>query len=122
MSTRDWQDLLSKWNSELLNCEDIVENLPSDVVSSGWLGYPGATEEQIAQAEARLDIHLPLSYRAFGQVTNGWRQVTHFIYKLWPVEEIEWFATRRRAWLDVFRDPRLTLAPPISDEEYFLYG
>jgi hypothetical protein len=51
MATFDWKGFLMEWNKELLGDVEFVESLPTDVVASGWLGYPGATETEIAEAE-----------------------------------------------------------------------
>jgi hypothetical protein len=107
------------------------DKLPPEVIESGWFGYPGATEEQIAQAEARLGTALPPSYRAFLTITNGWRQTTPFINRLWSTEEIDWFNVRHQKWLDALLEKSGYLstpsdtnssAPSIPDEEYFVYG
>lgn len=61
-----------RWSRESLQSMRYEQDkLPPQVIESGWLGYPGATEAQIAQAEARLGMVLPRSYREFLKVTNG---------------------------------------------------
>lgn len=132
MSSFDWERFLKRWSQEIMESIGNDQNhLPPEVVESGWFGYPGATEKQIAQAEARLGTALPPSYRAFLQVTNGWRQTTPFINRLWSTEEIDWFSVRHQNWLDVLLAksgyPSQTSAdaitlPSIPDEEYFVYG
>lgn len=133
MNSFDWESFLRQWSQEILESIDRDrESLPPEVIESSWLGYAGATEEQIAQAEARLGSTLPPSYRAFLKVSNGWRQTTPFINRLWSVEEIEWFATRHQDWIDAWSeksghfsskspdDNAVTLS--VSDKEYFVYG
>ena len=139
MSTFDWERFLRQWSQELLrSMGDELSQLPSEVIESGWLGYPGATEEQITQTEARLGKALPPSYRAFLKVTNGWFQTTPLIDKLWSTEEIEWFSVRHQNWIDAFleqyqdRYPTVSEAQlesnahlggsSVSDEEYLVYG
>ena len=80
---------------------------------SGWLGYLGAKEEQIAAAEEHLGQRLPPSYRAFLQVSNGWRNAGPFIDRLWSTEEVDWFVTRNQDWIEqsliydtIFGQPR----------------
>lgn len=117
--TFDWRDFLVRWSAELLKDPDVREKLPEDVIMSRWLGYPAATEYEIARAEARLGIRLPPSYRAFLKVSNGWRQTSPYIYRLWSTEEIEWFAVRHQGWIDNWRAED---SEPATDEEYFVYG
>lgn len=133
MSRFDWASFLRQWSQEIVQSLDLErEALPRDVLLSEWLGYPGATEEQIIQAETRLGISLPPSYRDFLKVTNGWRQTTPFVSKLWSTDEIEWFTVRNQSWIERLveaselpsADPSNASVPPVSipDEDYFVYG
>jgi hypothetical protein len=67
---------------------------------------------------------LPPSYRAFLVTTNGWCDAGFFIHKLWPVQEIEWYAARHQDLIDAWMSgvSYYGPAPPVSDEEYFVYG
>src|SRR5262249_8700237 len=68
-----WPPFLAEWSWRLVQVEEVREDLPDNVIVSGWVGYPRATEAQLAAAEQRLGRRLPPSYREFLQVTNGWR-------------------------------------------------
>lgn len=135
MNSFNWESFLRQWSRELLeSITDNPEELPSEVIESKWLGYPGATEKQIARAESRLGMPLPPSYREFLKVTNGWRQTTPFIYRLWSTEDIEWFSVRHQDWINAFVERygnsslnidfsgkgRL-VTPSIPDSEYLIY-
>src|SRR4051812_35751521 len=101
MPAYDWTGLLQQWSAEIMQSHSFADTLEGDevtypgmytdeVLQSGWLGYPPATEEQIAHAEDRLGATLPPDYRAFLLTTNGWRWTGTFIPRVRPVEEIEW--------------------------------
>lgn len=139
MAVFDWKSFLWRWSEAILESMDGDERaaLPQEVVESGWLGFPGASEKQIAQTEARLRVKFPPSYREFLKVTNGWRQTTPFIRRLWSTEGIERFALRHQKWIDDFThqndnapldlDGAIALddfweAPSVSDADYFIYG
>jgi hypothetical protein len=133
MSNFNWDSFLRRWSQEALTALGQDQStLPPEAIASGWLGYPGATDEQIAAAEARLGISLPPSYRNFLQVSNGWPQTTPFIYRIWSVEEIDWFPARHQDWIDAFLerhgnepiDPynASAPAPSVPDRQYFVYG
>lgn len=139
MSAFDWERFLRQWSQAVLESmsEDQLLQFPSTVIESQWLGYPGATEAQIIQLERRLKLKLPPSYREFLKVTNGWRQTTPFIRRLWSTEEIERFVTRHAKWIDAFIEQHETAhlsfdttaefdelwePPSVSDQEYFVYG
>lgn len=136
MNTFDWREFLGRWSQEILaSMEDRLNQLPTEVIKSGWLGYPGATEEAIVQTETRLRTKLPPSYREFLKVTNGWRQTTPFIYRMWSIEEVEWFVVRHQDWMDEFildhdefrqtqshRNNGASFYEKVLDREYFVYG
>jgi hypothetical protein len=113
----DWRVLLTEWSAALLESNDLNDEPPPEAIKNGWLGYPGATEEQIRLAEERLGVRLPPSYRAFLKVTNGWPQITTFIYKMWSAEEIDWFRVRNEEWATIWNENNYE----IPDEEYFVY-
>jgi hypothetical protein len=54
MTTFDWESSLKQWSCQRLEelNEERKAKLPPEVIESSWLGYPGATEEEIASAEA----------------------------------------------------------------------
>ncbi len=91
MTPDRWRELLSTWSTEIIAIEEYRQELPPEVVASGWLGYPPATPSEIAAVEERLGIALPPSYRAFLSVTNGWRMTTTFIKRVRPVGEVAWY-------------------------------
>ena len=124
MDRVSWQALLTRWNAELLDTPDVLRNLVSpEVVESGWLGYPPATEEQIAAAESRIGKRLPPSYRAFLEVSNGWRLLGHFHWDVLPADRIEWFRVKNQDWIDAYQHPYASGSfPAVTDDEYFVYG
>jgi SMI1/KNR4 family protein SUKH-1/HEAT repeat protein len=99
-----WEPLLNTWSQEWLNVREYTVEAPDEVIESGWLGYPGASEEQIAGAEQRLGTILPPSYREFLRVTNGWRRTSPFIEQIWPAEQIKPFAVENQEWIDIWRE------------------
>jgi SMI1 / KNR4 family (SUKH-1) len=141
MNTFNWETFLRTWSQDLLTyarTRDLL--LPPEVITSGWFGYPGATEAELQHTEARLGTRLPPSYRDFLKVTNGWRQTTPFIHRIWSTRDLNWFPVRHRDWITDFtlgyldsEDPsamhptrngyrNLTALPEIPDADYFVYG
>lgn len=122
MPTYDWRGLLTQLSSDLLASDEFRDEVPPEVVAAGWLGYPGATEEQIAAAEARLGTRFPPSYREFLAVTNGWRITGPFIDRLWSTDDIEWFRVRHQGdWIDPWIEGQGGPST-VPDAEYFVYG
>jgi hypothetical protein len=97
-----WRPLLERWSRAWLQDTDYAMQLPEAVVESGWLGYPPATDDEIAAAEQRLGTVLPASYRAFLRVTNGWRPTSPFIERLWGTDDLEWLSVRNQHLISVW--------------------
>lgn len=114
----DWRSFLETYSRELLSSPQVVSRVQDDVLKSGWLGFPGATEEAILAQENKLGTRLPISYRNFLKVSNGWRFLGNFVYKLHPIEEVGWFRDTNQDWIDAY------LSEPIDtpNSEYFVYG
>jgi SMI1/KNR4 family protein SUKH-1/HEAT repeat protein len=114
----DWEPLLERWSHQWLRVREFAVELPDEVVAAGWLGYPGATEEELYEVEHRLGRTLPPSYREFLRITNGWRRTSPFINHIWPVQEIDYFQARNQEWIDIWTHD----AAEISEAEHRAYG
>ncbi|HSI12870.1 MAG TPA: SMI1/KNR4 family protein [Chthoniobacter sp.] len=124
MNEDEWKAFLTEYSRELLADERVRRSLPPEVVESGWLGFAPAGEEEIAAAEARLGTQFPPSYRSFLRVSNGWRNASASIWKMWPGWQIAWFKERNQEWIDAYLEPALEepRPQPLSDAEYLVYG
>jgi hypothetical protein len=85
-----WVTFLNKVSWAVL--QRAPEDLPAAVITSGWLGYSGATEASLQAAEQRLGRRLPPSYRQFLQVSNGWRD--DWLAPFLPIEQVDHFWSR----------------------------
>lgn len=124
MTLFPWQELMAQWSNDILEsklAQEMDHFIPPEAHTTRWLGYPGATETQIAATEARLGAHFPPSYREFLMVSNGWTVLTQFAGLLWSTDEIAWLRAR---------DPKLIAIwgeedddePEVPDAVYFVYG
>jgi SMI1 / KNR4 family (SUKH-1) len=84
-----WKELLQKLSEAAIEIDDQSIN-DQNVRQSGWLGYQGATKEEIRQAEERLGATLPNNYKEFLTVTNGFGRVSVISGVLLPVAEIDY--------------------------------
>jgi len=121
MTETEWKSFLTEYNLELLSYEPVVEALPREIIKVGWLGYAGASEEEVAATEKLLTTRLPPSYRAFLKTSNGWRFPSISIFDLLPAAKVVWFREQNQEWIDAYVGPSADL-PPLSDKEYFVYG
>lgn len=93
----DWETWLRTWNRELLARYDPTQynafvdpQVTPAVLASGWLGFPAASEGQLAELEARLGMTLPPSYRSCLRVSNGFLQPGVIVPRLLPASEVAW--------------------------------
>ncbi|MBD2195914.1 MULTISPECIES: SMI1/KNR4 family protein [Calothrix] len=123
MKNFNWQSRIREWSQKRIEAlEDYEkEELSSEVIESGYLGYPGATEEQITAAEARLNINLPPSYREFLKASNGLPPTSKGSIRFYAVEEIDWYALNHQDWIDELMEDRQRFEP-VTEAEYFVYG
>jgi len=121
MNESQWKAFLLEYNRELLSYEEVVEALPRELIKKGWLGYPIATEKELRAIEKHLVTGLPPSYRAFLKVSNGWRISCISMLDLLPISKVAWFHEQNQDWIDAYVGPSAE-SPPITDEEYFVYG
>lgn len=89
----DWRGFLTRWSEEWADACD-----PDEVRDAGdeearrarWLGFGPATPARVAALEERLGHRLPPSYRAFLEVTDGWRHAGGFVWLLAGTDEARW--------------------------------
>ncbi len=48
MNESEWNKFLTEYNRELWSYEEVVESLLCETINSGWLGYAGASEKELA--------------------------------------------------------------------------
>ncbi len=116
----DWPDLLKHLSQAHIADMEDWGDLPTEMIEAQWLGHPPASEEQIQEAESRLGVRLPNSYREFLKISNGW-SVFHgedtLDFHLLPVEQIDWLAN-----LSPGAGESWETGDDVSDEDYFVYG
>ena len=118
----NWRDFLERFSRRLLEDDTIRAEQSQETLNSKWLGFPGASMQEISNVEDRLGVSLPPSYREFLQVSNGWRNSGACIYRVWSTPEIAWFKKRHQAWVDAYTGQAPMIQPTVSDQDYFVYG
>ena len=105
----EWQPWLERWNRELLarfdpaKADAFVDPMVTQaVIDSGWLGYPGVSDAQLGELEARLGAVLPPSYRTFLRVSNGFLQPGVIVPRLLPADEVAWLRDVDQETIDVW--------------------
>ena len=121
MNPDEWRDFLHELSRVLLqkdNPQNTDVNRPQfspEIHAAGYIGLPGATEEQIAEAEARLGVRFPPSYRAFLGVSNGWPVMWHSVEpgQLWSTEQICWARDQDPELVEVWGEAYYEVPPEL---------
>ncbi|MER7336938.1 SMI1/KNR4 family protein [Streptomyces sp. NPDC000075] len=85
MKIHEWEPFLRTWSAERDAARRAEEPAQPTL---GWLGFDPAPQERIAALETRLGAVLPPSYRAFLEVTDGWRWAGEFVELLSPADRV----------------------------------
>ncbi|MFJ2864230.1 SMI1/KNR4 family protein [Kitasatospora sp. NPDC087314] len=136
--TFNWRAFLTRWSEEWADtCPDPAQWPLADdgeAWRARWLGFEPASGERIAAAEERLECRLPPSYRAFLEVTDGWRHAGGFVHRLAGADGARWHNDEsgfseyfgegeldgmweRALQLDVASDATYVLLDPLSVDE-----
>jgi len=119
LATGDWHAILSSLNPILLQSKELRDHLKPEALANGWCGSQPASESEIQEAELRLGVSLPPSYRAFLSISNGWRPFSSFIEQLLPVQGIEQFRVADPEDLGLIQ--KYYKEDEVSDSEYLDY-
>ncbi|MHC1652942.1 SMI1/KNR4 family protein [Stenotrophomonas maltophilia] len=142
VSADDWLGLLARLNRQLLSTlneslaqshvdmglQPLIDQYPDNPLAEvarraltgtiDWCGVPGASEVAIADAENRLGVRLPKSYRDFLKVSNGFVLPGRFVDILLPVELIRPFGQDNEEIVQIRRE--LVVDPVVEAFEYHL--
>jgi hypothetical protein len=106
MNAAEWTIFLATWTREIAEQSTHNPNARRAIDHVYGLGAPGATDEQIAAAEARLGVSLPSSYSEFLKATNGLNQPYSYVAScggdFWAATDVDWFAVRNAEWIEAY--------------------
>lgn len=114
----NWKNFLTDVSNTLLNSDDLLNEF-KDEASSNWLGFPPVTEHGIQIHEKKLKTLLPPSYKEFLMTTNGFKQISSFIWDILPLDKIDWIKNFDNHFYQLYTKE---FELDITDEEYFVYG
>ncbi|MCQ8773069.1 SMI1/KNR4 family protein [Streptomyces telluris] len=90
-ATFGWRLFLQQWSEEWADACDPDDFPDETALRDRWLGFAPATAARIAAAEERLGCHFPPSYRAFLEVSDGWREAGGFVELLAGTADARWY-------------------------------
>ncbi|KAF1055209.1 MAG: hypothetical protein GAK43_00002 [Stenotrophomonas maltophilia] len=124
----EWHDLLTRLNQQLLSTleerlaaphfdmgmQPFIDQYPDSPLADiarraltgtiDWCGAASASEQAIVDADRRLGVKLPKSYRDFLEVSNGFAMPGHFVDILLPVELIRPFGQDNEEIVQIRRE------------------
>lgn len=120
-----WGDILKEINSNYFNQQ--TEETLSVIVSRGlleekykenkWLGNDPCTIEQIEILENKLGAKLPISYKDFLLISNGFKNIAPMMGNINPIEKVNWLKETDQEWLEIINQFNYD----VSDDKYFDY-
>ena len=103
----DWEFLID-WNNRLFEVRDEIFysddqlGINEGVNNSKWLGYTGLSQDQIDSLENKLSAKLPISYKEFLQISNGWRYLGTDILKMSNSDEVDWYVKKSKEEYELY--------------------
>ncbi|WP_058044158.1 SMI1/KNR4 family protein [Streptomyces roseifaciens] len=88
----NWRPFLEQWSEEWADACGSDEEIPDGkALQERRLGFAPASAAHIAAAEERLGCRLPPSYRAFLEISDGWRNAGGFVRLLAGTAHARWY-------------------------------
>lgn len=90
----EWRLFLARWSEEWADACDTDDSRgeqDEEARRARWLGFAPASGARITALEERLGHRLPPSYRAFLEVSDGWRHAGGFVWLLAGTEQARWY-------------------------------
>ncbi|WP_216903837.1 SMI1/KNR4 family protein, partial [Nocardia alni] len=86
-----WRAYLADYGADVLRvaARELTE-VSDQQRAAGWLGFEGASEEQLTELEQRLGTRLPPSYRAFLGASDGWLHLSSFMWEMGTTSTVSW--------------------------------
>ncbi|ATL80521.1 SMI1/KNR4 family protein [Streptomyces malaysiensis subsp. malaysiensis] len=87
-----WRSYLAEYSATILRVADEEElsEVGDEQRAAGWLGFEGADEESVLALEERLGTRLPPSYRAFLGASDGWLNISPFMWRMRSAKAVGW--------------------------------
>ncbi|TMU99528.1 discoidin domain-containing protein [Streptomyces sp. DASNCL29] len=91
-TVEQWRSYLAEYSATILRVadEDELSEVDDGQRAAGWLGFEGADEESVLALEERLGTRLPPSYRTFLGASDGWLNISPFMWRMRPAKTVGW--------------------------------
>ncbi len=119
-TVEQWRAYLADYSADVLRvAARDLSGVSDEQRAAGWLGFEGASEEQLVELEQRLGTRLPSGYRAFLGASDGWLHLSSFMWEMGTTSTVVW-QTESDAGLDCFGDDEDDDDEELSEENAML--
>lgn len=123
-STEQWQRYLAGYSAEVLRTtsDDELAHVSAEQRAAGWLGFAGASSEDLALLEQRLGTALPPSYRSFLAVSDGWLHIGPFMWSMRTTGDVMWLRDADPDLCDILRKGATPAESSLADHALLVSG
>ncbi|MEK8170604.1 SMI1/KNR4 family protein [Streptomyces sp. M19] len=118
-TAEQWRRYLKEYSAEVLRAsgEDELHHVSDEQRAAGWLGFEGADEERIRALEERLGKRLPPSLRGFLAASDGWSNLSSFMWEMRTTATIGWVRDVDPDLWSIIRGDELPVPLDVGDAE-----
>ncbi|GAA1384075.1 SMI1/KNR4 family protein [Catellatospora chokoriensis] len=123
-SAEQWRRYLAEYSADVLRvaADDELGQVSDTQRASRWLGFDGASAAQLALLEQRLGTALPPSYRSFLAVSDGWLNISTFMWTLRTTGDVDWLRDADPDLRDILLDGATPAEESLADRALLVSG
>lgn len=115
----NWELFLTNVSQTFQHNDDLLEEFR--INDFNWLGFEGVQDHEIEINENRLNTKLPPSYKEFLKASNGFKQLSCFVWNILPIGKIDWLQKFDPGLFELY-STQFKDTFDATDDEYFVYG
>lgn len=123
-SAEQWQRYLAEYSADVLRTasDDQLAGISDAQREAGWLGFDGADAERLALLEQRLGTELPPSYRSFLATSDGWVNISAFMWTMRTTSDVNWLRDADPDLCDILRESPASQEVLLADRALLISG
>ncbi|GAA2600638.1 hypothetical protein GCM10010399_34310 [Dactylosporangium fulvum] len=123
-SVEHWRHYLAEYSADVLRTAsgDELAEISDAQRATGWLGFDGADAERLALLEQRLGTALPPSYRSFLAASDGWVNISPFMWTMRTTSDVNWLRDAAPDLWDILREGLALQESLLADRALLISG
>jgi hypothetical protein len=123
-SVEQWRRYLAEHSADVLRVaeDDELDQVSDAQRASRWLGFDGASAAQLAMLEQRLGALLPPSYRSFLAASDGWLNISTFMWTMRTTGDVNWLRDADPQLCDGLREAATSEEAALTDRALLVSG